>query len=146
MRGKLIGAAAGFVYSVVYSFLALMATGGGHGNFIWLFLYFIPVLGPLVYFPVMGWLAADLRSIISRSVYIALLIGEYLVLASLTIFAKGDVAADNAKTWERNPEVMYFMGAVYLAGQVPLVLLLIRSFLQDRWERARVEMDYSKYR
>ena len=57
---RIIAAVCGLIYAVIYGFWTMLATGGGHGNFVWfvLFLY-VDLLG--FYFPLMAALMADLR-------------------------------------------------------------------------------------
>jgi hypothetical protein len=50
----------GLLYAIVYGFWTAMATGGGHGNFVWFYLFLkVDLLG--FFFPLMFALAADLR-------------------------------------------------------------------------------------
>ena len=132
---RLTGTAVGLVYGVAFAFLAAIATGGGHGNFVWIFIYIIPLIGPVIYFPVMGFLAGDLRSFFSKIIYVGLLITHYLVLASLTLFSTGEMAEDNAKMLSRDPTGLITMIVAYLIGQIPLVLLLVRSLLNGSIEK-----------
>lgn len=137
----MIGTAIGLVYGVVFAFLSAMATGGGHGNFVWIFIYIIPFIGPVIYFPVMGFLAVNLRSFFSKIVYVGLLVTHYLVFASLTLFSSGEMAEDNAKMLSRDPAGLIIMIVAYLIGQVPLVLLFVRSLLGGSNENSEDESE-----
>ncbi len=138
-KHRLTGTSVGLVYGVAFAFLAAMATGGGHGNFVWIFIYIIPLIGPVIYFPIMGFLAGDLRSFSSKIVYVGLLIIHYLVLASLTLFSTGEMAEDNAKMLSRDPGGLIIMIIAYLMGQIPLLLLLVMSLLGGSNENSEDE-------
>ncbi len=140
---RVTGLLVGIVYGLIYTFLAVMATGGGHGNFIWLFIYIIPFIGPLVFFSVLGFLATDLRPFVSKVIFGSLLICHYSVFALLTIFADGDIAADNARTWSKYPSNIYFMVVVYLVGQLPLLAIFAKSLFIDRATDVTEEVDLS---
>lgn len=124
---KLIGVAVGLGYGLVYAYLALLSTGGGHCNFVWSFVFFIPLIGPLIFFPIMGYLVVDLRAKRAKFIYGVLLFCHYVLFLSLIFLGPGWLAEDNSLTWNKCRENFYIMGAVYLIGQIPLLGVLIYS-------------------
>ncbi len=77
---RLAAGFAGLIYAALYGFFAMFATGGGHGNFVWLFSFiFIEFFG--IYFPVMGVLAVDLGSRFTKVIFGSLII--FNVIGSL---------------------------------------------------------------
>jgi len=75
-RWQFVGLATGASYALIYSFLAFSATGGDRGTAI----FFAPA-GPyllgLLFFPLAGFLAGDLRPFLSKVVFISALIVHY---------------------------------------------------------------------
>lgn len=131
-KSRLVGASLGLVYGIAYAFVALMATGGGHANWLWSLIFIIPFVGPLIYFPLMGALAGDLRPLMSKAVFAALLIAHLLCVATYTIFADGNIARDNARMWERSHEGLLMMAGFYFVGQAPLLVAFVKSLLPRR--------------
>jgi hypothetical protein len=131
-RSQVGGLAAGAGYAVIYFILAFFATGAGHGTFI----FFAP-LGPyflgLIFFPLAGFLADDLRPFLSRVLFISALTVHY---ATTAIFLRVRGVADPSyieRVWNASPWFILLPAGWYLLGQVIIWAVLIRgTFFQAR--------------
>jgi hypothetical protein len=72
IRKRIMAGLIGLAYAILYGFWTLLATGGGHGNFVWFMLMFFPGIAGL-YYPLMAVLAVDLRSFNAKVVFGGLL-------------------------------------------------------------------------
>ncbi len=70
---RLIGALAGAAYAIVLGIILIMMTGGGHGNVTYLMFFLLTSLLGLLY-PVMGFIVSDIRSILSKSGFVAVFV------------------------------------------------------------------------
>lgn len=65
---RIIAGVIGLFFAVVYGFWTMLATGGGHGNFLSLMLFiFVEFFG--LYFPLMAILAVNLRTFIVKVIF-----------------------------------------------------------------------------
>ena len=81
---RVVAGFVGLVYASIYGFWTILLTGGGHGNFFWLFLFlFSDVIG--LYFPLMAVLAVDLRPRLTKIIFGSLL--AFNVIASSMMIA-----------------------------------------------------------
>ena len=98
----------GFIYTVGYFFLAVLSTGGGHGNF-----YILLPLIPWLLMFVAIFLFGKLSELLNRIIFVLVMIMHYGIIA-LLLFSY-DFADD--KGWTKNhfpyPAVIW-----YLAGQL----------------------------
>jgi hypothetical protein len=79
---QVIAGGVGILFAFIYGLWTLMATGGGHGNFVWLWLFIaVDFIG--LYFPIMTVMAVDLRRTVTKFIFAALIV--FNVIASLII-------------------------------------------------------------
>lgn len=134
-RRRLIAGAIGVVYAIIYGFWTIMATGGGHGNIIWLLLFIFTEFCGL-YFPVMAVLAVDLRGSIPKIIF-GTLLALNLTASSLLIadWVTEDPArqGDFSRLIERGHiELILFSAAVHFLPTLVFAFLLVRSIILDK--------------
>lgn len=116
---RIIRGAIGVLYAVVYGFWTMLATGGCHANFVWLFLFaFVEFFG--LYFPIMAVLAVDLRSRTAKIVFGSLIVfnlaASFALIGSWVSGASGNSLDDFSKTWK-------------LVGPAPILFRTVAHFL-----------------
>ncbi len=129
---RIIAAGVGLFYAFVYGVWTLMLTGGGHGNFIWFFLFFSAgLLG--FYYPVMAFLVLDLRPLVTR-VISGSLIGFNLTVSVIWIIKwvtelDGNRPTDFQKMWQMAPGWVLFAAFVHFLPTVIFLFFLVRSIM-----------------
>jgi len=125
-RSQVVGLAGGTSYGLVYCFLAFSATGGDRGTYI----FFAPA-GPyllgLLWFPLAGFLAGDLRPFLSKVVFISALIVHYAIII---IFLRAVWEIDFpyfAQVWDNSPSYILLPAGWYLLGQAIIWAVFIRG-------------------
>jgi len=109
MKSRLIGAAIGLVIALFSGFVSLLSTGGGHGSYMWLFLFVIPNLCGL-YFPLMGCLGANLSSYSTKLAFGSLLAVNLIVSVVMAFsFSMNDPYTE--KKWNND-----LIGSLYLSS------------------------------
>src|SRR2546425_12680240 len=78
-RSAIAGLLIGLGFAVVYFFLAFGASGAGHGTGIF-FAAILPYGLGLLVFPSLGFLAGDLRSFMSKVIFICVLVIHYTLV------------------------------------------------------------------
>lgn len=94
---RIIRGAVGLFFAFVYGFWIVLSTGGGHGNFIWVYIFMIAGLYGL-YYPIMAALSADLRPTVLKVIFGALIVFHLLastILMIAWIFALTDTLPDD---------------------------------------------------
>jgi hypothetical protein len=130
MKKRLLYAAIGFAYAIVYGFWTMMITGGGHGNFLWFMLFLSSYLRGL-YFPAIGFVGADLRPLWAQATGIALSIVAF-GLAVIQLLSLGDEGIEDVvKSWDRSPLLFVIASVIHLAPAVVFFALVIRSLIRD---------------
>lgn len=126
MKKRLIFAAIGLAYALVYGFWTMFITGGGHGNFIWIVLFLLGYIFGLT-FPAMGFLLADLRprwakisGLILSVAVTGLTLRQLLVLGE-----KG--TQDLIESWNRSATAFVIMAAIHIFPLIVFTSLVIRS-------------------
>lgn len=133
MKKRLIFAAIGFAYAFVYGFWTFFITGGGHGNFIWLMLFYFAYLAGL-FFPIAGFVLADLRPLWAKSTGIAVLIVNF-VLTVLHFATMGEEGSEDlTKSWDRSSTGFMVASVIHVFPAVLLLALICRAFLIERSE------------
>ena len=98
---RIIAALIGIAYAAAYWFWTMLITGGGHANFIWVFLFFFVEFAG-IYFPLMAVLAVDLSSRLVKIVFGSLIafnvIGSSLMILAWITGATGDSLDDFSTT------------------------------------------------
>ncbi len=127
MKKRISGAAIGLVFAVVCGFISLLSTGGGHGSLMWVFLFVIPELCG-IYFPVMGFLAADLSTLRSRWGFGLILAVNAIISAVLVV---GSFADDpyTIKAWNSDPLAAIFITAIHAVPSLIFSAMLVVSVL-----------------
>ena len=124
---QIIRAAIGALYAVVYGIWTMLATGGGHGNFVW-FIMFLYVEFFGLYFPIMAVLSGDLRSRTNKIVFGSLilfnLIASIVLIGSWVSGISGESLDVFDKMWERGSgsilvcAVVHFLPTVFFTFQL----------------------------
>jgi hypothetical protein len=129
MKRRVVGTLVGLAYAVICGFLSLLSTGGGHGSFMWLFLFVVPGLCG-VYYLLMGYLAADLGNSEHRWIF-GILLGVNLIVSLLIIW--GSITDDpyTLKALELEPIVSIMLTAIHLVPSFALGIRLLSSILTD---------------
>lgn len=125
---RIIGTLAGFVYMFAAGFMAVAASGGGHGNFGWLVLLFPGFLGGLFY-PAAGFLCADLRARSSRRALGCLLIVNYILTAFMLYGVRDDILPDFKKSLLFDLPGVLIMSSVYLSAHIIILGLFVHSWV-----------------
>jgi hypothetical protein len=133
MKRRYVGLIIGLLYAVFLGFLLLMLTGGGHGNFGPLIFFIVTSIFGLFY-PVIGFVVADVRSRLSRSTFVAVfLIHLFLVF----VFFSNGLGESNASprdnlTFSEHPFYYLIVLILLSAPQAILIVMFISSFLRER--------------
>ena len=131
---RLIAGVGGVLYAVVYGFWTMIATGGGHVNFIWLFLFILVDFFGL-YFPFMTLFAVDLRSKLKKIIF-GSLIGFNLIASSIMIFGwvnepTTDRPSDFSRAIRANgTEGILLCAALHFLPTIIFTFFLIKSILR----------------
>ena len=128
MRKYVIALLAG---AFVYGFWTMLITGGGHVNFIWIWLFItVDMFG--LYFPIMSVLSLNLQTQIVRIIFGAL-IAANLILSSIIIYGwvtEIDVErlSDFSRTIRANGiGAVYFFAALHFLPTIIFLIILIWS-------------------
>lgn len=132
MSKRVIGGLVGLAYAFCYGFWTVLLTGGGHGNFIWMILFFTAYLFGL-FFPIMGALAVDLRPIIAKAAFGTILTVSLsihvIMTAPILSGSPGDMSSDLQKSWARGASMVIFSAIVHFLPMAVMTLILIRSIV-----------------
>ena len=125
-RRLIVGLLIGVAFGLVYFFFAFAAAGAGHGTFI----FFAPLspygLG-VIAFPVLGFLAGDLRPFLSKVVFASLLAIHYtLLIFTLRVPWIRDPAYID-KTWAFSPSYILVPSALYIGVNILLWAVFVYS-------------------
>jgi hypothetical protein len=110
----------GVIYTVIYFFLALMSTGGGHGNFFLL----APLMSWILNFVALI-LLTRLESLLARIFFVVSMLLQYLITLLILLNVKDHIVED----WNRvaGREGIYVTVSFYLLGQIIIWLLFFKS-------------------
>ena len=131
---RILAGLGGLVYAAAYGFWTMLATGGGHGNFVWLGLFvFVYLFG--IYFPLMAILAVDLRSRLVKMIFGGLiaygLLGSVLLIGAWITNATEGSLDDFNKLWSQSPELVLACGAIHFLPIIFFSLLLILAIFKS---------------
>jgi hypothetical protein len=125
-RPSAIGLTIGIIYALVYLALALGAAGAGHGTFI----FFAPLLPyglGLLFFPVFGFLAGDLRLFLYRVLFLSALALHYaMTIIVLRLEWVRDLSYME-KIWNYSPLGILLPAGWYVPGQSLIRAMFIRG-------------------
>ena len=131
---RLIAGVGGVLYALVYGFWTVIATGGGHVNFIWLWL-FLTVCFFGLYFPLMAVMAVDLRSRLIKLIFGSLIV--FYLLASMVMILgwvneqATDRPSDFARAIRANgTEGILLCTALHFLPTIIFTFFLIKSILR----------------
>jgi hypothetical protein len=133
-KKRIIWALIGLVFAIFYGLWTASITGGGHGNFIWLWLFiFVEAFG--LYFPFMSFLAADLRSWLSKIVFGSLICFNLLASIVLIIGWVNEPHGGKPSDFSRMVQIsgiesVVFFAAVHFLPTMIFVFLLIKALIQ----------------
>ena len=130
MKKRITCAAIGLLYAIVYGFWTAFITGGGHGNFLWLFLFLLAYCFGGI-FPVMGFILADLRPVWAKSTGIAIsLVSIGVTLVQLfTLGPEG--TEDLIESWNRSPLMFLIASFIHVLPLAAFIGLIVRSFFKE---------------
>jgi hypothetical protein len=123
---SLLGFLAGLVYAAIYLGLAFGAAGAGHGTGIF-FAAILPYGLGLLFFPMIGFLAGDLRSFLSKVLFVSLMMIHYAFVIN---FLRWDWISEPAyveKIWNYSPLSIILPAGFYLVGQFAIWAVFIRK-------------------
>ena len=129
-RRAIVGALIGLAFGLVYFFFAFAAAGAGHGTFI----FFAPLspygLG-VVAFPVLGFLAGDLRPFSSKVVFVSLLVVHYtLAIFTLRVpWVRDQTYID--KTWAFSASYILVPAVLYISGNILLWVVFVYNLVRS---------------
>ena len=130
-KKRVLAGVIGLIYAATYGFWTALATGGGHGNFVW-FLMFIFVYLFGLYFPFMSILAVDLSSRFIKVIFGGLIVATMLASAVLIYGWISDPEGtyhDFEKMWGNYPGTVLICAVMHFIPNVVYIALLVRSFL-----------------
>ncbi|MDM7921524.1 MAG: hypothetical protein QUS14_04415 [Pyrinomonadaceae bacterium] len=125
MKKRIIWALAGLIWSAGHGFFTMFATGGGHGNFLWVTAFFSAyLLGILI--PVTAFFVADARPFWARvggwTLVVIMITLPLVTLLPLDPEMKRDVA----KSWDRSPVFFVLLSVLHF---VPIAFFITRLIL-----------------
>lgn len=132
---QVIAGAVGLVYAVIYGFWTMLATGGGHGNFVWIGLFlFVEFFG--LYFPLMCVLAVNLRSFFIKILF-GSLIAFNLIASTIMILGwmtETEPLKNGMTDFQRMMEgsgiwSLILCAAAHFLPTIVFAFLLVRSIL-----------------
>jgi len=132
---QVIAAGTGLLYAVMYGFWTMLATGGGHGNFIWFLLFlFVEFVG--LYFPLMCVLAVNLKSFFVKVIF-GSLIGFNLIASTIMVLGwilDTEPGRNGTTDFERMMNIngvgwIIFSIAAHFLPTLIFAFLLVRSIL-----------------
>jgi hypothetical protein len=110
-------------YTVSYFFLAILSTGGGHGNFIFL----APVFTWVFLLAAIG-ISGKLDIFLVRIFFIFLMLLHYahILIFIKPVFSEG-FDPETLKVWQNQPQSILFVTAWYLIGQSIVWLMFYKE-------------------
>jgi hypothetical protein len=127
IAGSLIGLA----FAIFYFFLAFGASGAGHGTGIF-FSVVCPLGLGLLIFPVLGFLAGDLRPFTSKVIFVGVMVVHYALAINFLRFDWATESEYFEKSWNYSHWSIILPTLSYLCAQVLLWFLFIRSLVVGR--------------
>jgi hypothetical protein len=120
----------GLAYAAIYLILAFMAAGAGHGTGI-----FFAAVGPyglgLLVFPILGFLAGDLKPFLSKVLFISVLVIHYALVINLLRIDWMRDPAHIEKMWNLSVWNILLPAGFYLLGQVVIWAVIVRSLIRS---------------
>ncbi len=110
----------GLIYTVIYFFLAVMSTGGGHGNFFLL----APLWGWIFIFVVLFLLIRP-SSLLTRILFIVSMLAHYAITLAGVFSVRDEVVKD----WNRvvGREGIFITVGFYLLGQIIIWIIFLKT-------------------
>lgn len=127
-KKRLIAATVGLFYAVIYGFWTMIATGGGHVNFVWIWLFIaVGFLG--LYYPLMAVMAVNLRNFVTKLIF-GTLIGFYVIASTVILVGwVNEPATDRPSDFSRAMRVNGADGLAFCAALHFLPVLVFSFFL-----------------
>jgi hypothetical protein len=119
-------AAIGFLYAIIYAVFAFAAAGAGHGTGIFFAAIWPYGLG-LLFFPVVGFLAGDLKPFLPKVLFISLLVIHYTLAINFLRLGWTTDLPYIEKMWDNSPLYILLPAGFYLLGQVLIWAAFIRT-------------------
>jgi hypothetical protein len=110
----------GLIYTVVYFFLAVMSTGGGHGNFFLL----TPATGWIFIFIAL-FLLTRLKSLFSHIFFVGIMLAHYLIILLFLLSLNDEITKDWSRVAGR--EGILITTGFYLLGQLIIWFFFFKS-------------------
>jgi hypothetical protein len=126
MKGLVIGV----IFAAIYLLLAFAASGAGHATSLFFAVVFPYGLG-LLLFPVIGFLAVNLNSFLTKSLLLVVLAIHYgLTFTFIKMFWVEDFPYFE-KMWNYSPVSIILPVAFYISGNLVVYAAFIHSFRNE---------------
>jgi hypothetical protein len=116
----------GIIFTGVYLLLAGAAAGGGHGALLFLAPLFPYGLG-LLLFPVIGFLAGNLDSFFTKSLFLIMLAVHYGLVLTVIKFMWVENVPYFEKVWNSSPTLIILPLTFYVLGNLVAYAAFIHS-------------------
>lgn len=132
---RIIRGVVGLLFAFVYGMWTILATGGGHGNFIWFYLFMITGFYGF-YYPIMASLSADLRPGVLKVVFGVLIIFNLVASAALITAWVFGLTGKRLDEFDKTFEAvglwrLLFSGAVHF---LPTVVFTFQWIMAIAWD------------
>ena len=138
-RPRIFGALIGLGYAVIYFFFAIFSAGAGHGTYI----FFIPLwpylLGGL-FFPMLGYLGADLEPSFAKLGYLGLILLHYTLMVLFFFYTDLAEWTYVEKFWRQSSFGIILPLFVFVVGQIVIWMVFIIGLVIDSRKRKTVEI------
>ncbi|MBA3713345.1 MAG: hypothetical protein H0W76_12990 [Pyrinomonadaceae bacterium] len=131
---RLLLTSLGVGFSVVYLFLALLTSGGGHGPS-FTFAGAAPYGLGLLLFPVFGFLLSDLKLPMTKVACLVMLVAHYVAVAYSVATSWVSEMPYAERAWSVSPSNILLPVGWYVAGQFIVWGLLARSVIAGKRQR-----------
>lgn len=123
---RIIRGVVGLLFAFIYGFWTILATGGGHGNYIWFYLFMVAGFYGF-YYPIMAALSADLRPTILKVVFGALVIFNLAASSALIIAWVFGLTGKRLDEFNKTYEVIG-LGGILFSGVVHFLPTIVFAF------------------
>ncbi len=110
----------GIIYMFIYSFFAVMSTGGGHGNF-----FLLVPLTTFILVLIALFLLTRLENFIARIIFVELMVTHYLCTLIICLSIKENIIEDLNRVAGR--ENILITSGFYFLGQLIIWLVYLMS-------------------
>ncbi len=116
----------GVIFATVYLLLAIFAAGAGHGAVLFLAPTFPYGLG-LLLFPIIGFLAGNLNSFFTKSLFLIVLAIHYGLVLTVIKFMWVEDIPYFEKVWNSSPILIILPSIFYVLGNLVVYATFVHS-------------------